>query len=153
MIRQAANELDEQKQENLLLKETIDRMRYDLDALRAGMGPSADGRQAQGDGTLSRSLANEIREGFERREREREKEEEEEAAEGIVVEEGEGEGSDDGYIETTITTSRKRVSHCAFNLYSLLTCLSAEGWYACETHCPGRGWNDARIRRRCCAAR
>lgn len=110
MTRQAANELDEQKQENLLLKETIDRMRYDLDALRAGMGPSGDGRAQQKDGTLSRSLANEIREGFERREREREKEEEEEVAEGVVVEEGDGEGSDDGYIETTITTSRKRVS-------------------------------------------
>ncbi|KAG8746544.1 hypothetical protein FRC10_004678 [Ceratobasidium sp. 414] len=108
VTRQAVNELDEQKQENLLLKETIDRMRFDLDALRAGMGPSA---AHEGQGTLSRSLANEIREGFERREREREREEAHDADEvdGIVVEHQGGEGSEDGYIETTITTSRKRV--------------------------------------------
>ncbi|KAG9093109.1 hypothetical protein FRC06_011669 [Ceratobasidium sp. 370] len=108
VTRQAVNELDEQKQENLLLKETIDRMRFDLDALRAGMGPSA---AHEGQGTLSRSLANEIREGFERREREREREEAHDADEvdGIVVEHPDGEGSEDGYIETTITTSRKRV--------------------------------------------
>ncbi|CCO30786.1 hypothetical protein BN14_04818 [Rhizoctonia solani AG-1 IB] len=35
VTRHASNELDEQKQENLLLKETIDRLRFDLDALRA----------------------------------------------------------------------------------------------------------------------
>ncbi|KAJ1307389.1 hypothetical protein OPQ81_001494 [Rhizoctonia solani] len=105
--RHAANELDEQKQENLLLKETIDRLRFDLDALRAGMTSNVGG-QNQAQATLSRSLANEIREGFERREREeraREKEEEE-AEEEVIVEDGEG--SEDGYIETTITTTRKR---------------------------------------------
>ncbi|QRW03838.1 hypothetical protein RhiLY_02837 [Ceratobasidium sp. AG-Ba] len=106
ITRQAVNELDEQKQENLLLKETIDRMRFDLDALRAGMGPSS---AQEGQGTLSRSLANEIRAGFERREREREEAQDEDEVEGVVVEHHDGEGSDDGYIETTITTSRKRV--------------------------------------------
>ncbi|CAE6337269.1 unnamed protein product [Rhizoctonia solani] len=107
--RHASNELDEQKQENLLLKETIDRLRFDLDALRAGMTSNVGG-QNQGPGTLSRSLANEIKEGFERREREereREKEEEEEEADSEVIVE-ETEGSEDGYIETTITTTRKR---------------------------------------------
>lgn len=108
--RHAANELGEQKQENLLLKETIDRLRFDLDALRAGMTSSHEKGQSQGQGTLSRSLANEIREGFERREREeREREQEEQEAEAEVIVE-DGEGSEDGYIETTITTSRKRVS-------------------------------------------
>ncbi|KAG8690499.1 hypothetical protein FRC11_011142 [Ceratobasidium sp. 423] len=105
--RHAANELDEQKQENLLLKETIDRLRFDLDALRAGMTSNVGG-QNQGQGTLSRSLANEIKEDFERREREeREKEKEEEEADAEVVVE-DGSGSEDGYIETTITTTRKR---------------------------------------------
>ncbi|KAL5635051.1 hypothetical protein ACGC1H_002920 [Rhizoctonia solani] len=106
--RHASNELDEQKQENLLLKETIDRLRFDLDALRAGMTSNVGGLN-QGPGTLSRSLANEIKEGFERREREereREKEEEEEAGSEVIVEDAEG--SEDGYIETTITTTRKR---------------------------------------------
>ncbi|KAG8696282.1 hypothetical protein FRC09_008609 [Ceratobasidium sp. 395] len=105
MTRQAVHELEEQKQENLLLKETIDRMRFDLDALRAGMGPAA---APEGQGTLSRSLANEIREGFERREREREEAQDAEEVDAVVVEH-DGEGSEDGYIETTITTSRKRV--------------------------------------------
>ncbi|KDN50628.1 hypothetical protein RSAG8_01126, partial [Rhizoctonia solani AG-8 WAC10335] len=105
--RHAAHELDEQKQENLMLKETIDRLRFDLDALRAGMTSNVGG-QNQGQGTLRRSLANEIKDGFERREREeREKEEEEEEAESEVVVH-DGEGSEDGYIETTITTTRKR---------------------------------------------
>lgn len=85
-------------------------MRFDLDALRAGMTSNVQG-QPQGQGTLSRSLANEIREGFERREREereREEQEEDETESEVIVEDGEG--SEDGYIETTITTSRKRVS-------------------------------------------
>ncbi|KAG9124068.1 hypothetical protein FRC07_012979 [Ceratobasidium sp. 392] len=107
VTRQAVNELDEQKQENLLLKETIDRMRFDLDALRAGMGPAA---VPEGQGTLSRSLANEIREGFERREREREEARDAEEVDGVVVEQQDGEGSEDGYIETTVTT-RKRVGN------------------------------------------
>jgi hypothetical protein len=71
------------------------------------MGPSS---AQEGQGTLSRSLANEIRQGFERREREREEAQDAEEVDGIVVEQEEVEGSDDGYIETTITTSRKRVS-------------------------------------------
>jgi hypothetical protein len=109
VTRHASNELDEQKQENLLLKETIDRLRFDLDALRAGMTSSVGG-QNQGQGILSMSLANEIREGFERREREeRENEREQDDADAEVIVE-DGEGSEDGYIETTVTTTRKRVS-------------------------------------------
>ncbi|CAE6366136.1 unnamed protein product, partial [Rhizoctonia solani] len=101
-IQHAANELGEQKHENLLLKETIDRLRFDLDALRAGMTSNVGG-QNQAQGTLSRSLANEIMEGFERREREKE---EEDAETELIVEDGAG--SEDGYIETTVTTTRKR---------------------------------------------
>ncbi|CAE7218772.1 unnamed protein product [Rhizoctonia solani] len=105
--RHASHELDEQKQENLMLKETIDRLRFDLDALRAGMTSNVGG-QNQAPGILSRSLANEIREGFERREREeREREQAEEDADAEVIVE-DAEGSEDGYIETTITTTRKR---------------------------------------------
>ncbi|CAE6441003.1 unnamed protein product, partial [Rhizoctonia solani] len=103
VTRHASNELDEQKQENLLLKETIDRLRFDLDALRAGMTSSVGG-QNQGQGILSMSLANEIREGFERREREeRENEREQDDTDAEVIVE-DGEGSEDGYIETTVTT-------------------------------------------------
>ncbi|KAF8689037.1 hypothetical protein RHS03_09269, partial [Rhizoctonia solani] len=107
VTRHASNELDEQKQENLLLKETIDRLRFDLDALRAGMTSSVGGLN-QGQGILSMSLANEIREGFERREREeRENNRDDDETDAEVTVE-DGEGSEDGYIETTVTTTRKR---------------------------------------------
>lgn len=39
MAREAQAQLDEQKQENMLLKETIDRMRFDMDELRAKAQP------------------------------------------------------------------------------------------------------------------
>ena len=45
--QQAQTSLDEQKQETLMLKETIDRMRFDMDELRARAG-RRDSRQAHG---------------------------------------------------------------------------------------------------------
>jgi len=41
--QQAQASLNEQKQENLMLKETIDRMRFDMDELRAGLASNAPG--------------------------------------------------------------------------------------------------------------
>jgi hypothetical protein len=61
--QQAQASLDEQKQENLMLKETIDRMRFDMDELRAGLASNASG---VGSGTssapssVSRSLGAEL---------------------------------------------------------------------------------------------
>ncbi|KAH9902726.1 hypothetical protein C8Q73DRAFT_785370 [Cubamyces lactineus] len=49
MAQQAQAQLDEQKQENMLLKETIDRMRFDMDELRN----SASGLEKGGSGTAS----------------------------------------------------------------------------------------------------
>lgn len=63
LAQQAQASLDEQKQENLMLKETIDRMRFDMDELRAGLASNALG---VGSGTssapssVSRSLGAEL---------------------------------------------------------------------------------------------
>ncbi|KAF7332770.1 hypothetical protein MKEN_00160700 [Mycena kentingensis (nom. inval.)] len=64
--QQAEVTLDEQKQENMLLKETIDRMRFDLDEMRsssngaspAGMGGAS--AQSSAPNTMSRSLGAEL---------------------------------------------------------------------------------------------
>ncbi|KII89877.1 hypothetical protein PLICRDRAFT_138217 [Plicaturopsis crispa FD-325 SS-3] len=56
-IAQAAHtQLDEQKQENLMLKETIDRMRFDMDEMRS----SASALHTQGGGSGVSSAANSV---------------------------------------------------------------------------------------------
>ncbi|KAJ3564128.1 hypothetical protein NP233_g8499 [Leucocoprinus birnbaumii] len=56
-------QLDEQKQENMLLKETIDRMRFEMDEMRAnaalGLPPGGAGG-GSGPGTLSKTLGAEL---------------------------------------------------------------------------------------------
>ncbi|WWD07540.1 hypothetical protein V865_005641 [Kwoniella europaea PYCC6329] len=97
VARQAESHLDVQKQENLALKETIDRMRFDLDEARAQAANSAgaSGHRAQpsgssGGGTLSRNLGDELS----RRLLDAQKLEEE---------------SDEGeVVETVVTTQRTR---------------------------------------------
>ncbi|WVQ69388.1 uncharacterized protein L199_007605 [Kwoniella botswanensis] len=97
VARQAESHLDVQKQENLALKETIDRMRFDLDEARAQAANSAgaSGYRAQpsgssGGGTLSRNLGDELS----RRLLDAQKLEEE---------------SDEGeVVETVVTTQRTR---------------------------------------------
>jgi cation transport regulator ChaB len=60
---QAHSQLDEQKQENLLLKETIDRMRYEMDEMRSatssGLGVVGSGTSSAMN-TLSKSLGAEL---------------------------------------------------------------------------------------------
>ncbi|KZV90637.1 hypothetical protein EXIGLDRAFT_115009 [Exidia glandulosa HHB12029] len=102
--RQAQATLHEQKQENLMLKETIDRLRFDLDELRSTKSSSVGGASGTASlaGTLSRSLANELKAqlggdgdsdaGDANRSREEIVEEVEETERG----------SDDDYVETII---------------------------------------------------
>lgn len=56
-------QLDEQKQENLLLKETIDRMRFEMDEMRAnaalGLPPGGSGGTSTAN-TISKSLGAEL---------------------------------------------------------------------------------------------
>lgn len=62
--QQAHAQLDEQKQENLMLKETIDRMRYEMDEMRnlsvmgAGQGTGSGSGSARG--SVSKSLGAEL---------------------------------------------------------------------------------------------
>ncbi|KAH7100706.1 hypothetical protein BKA62DRAFT_619610, partial [Auriculariales sp. MPI-PUGE-AT-0066] len=102
--RQAQEALAEQKQENMVLRETIDRMRFDLDELRstkslAGAGSSRPGSIAGTiNASMSRSLANELKAQLAELE-EQEKEEDE-------VEDTER-GSDDEFVETIIKRRKK----------------------------------------------
>ncbi|EJD35443.1 hypothetical protein AURDEDRAFT_188738 [Auricularia subglabra TFB-10046 SS5] len=106
ILRQAQQSLHEQKQENLMLKETIDRLRFDLDELRTAKSAAAAGASGPASlaGTLSRSLANELKAQLaaepldESPNRSREEEE--------IVEETER-GSDDDYVETIIKRRKK----------------------------------------------
>lgn len=115
--RQAETYLDAQKVENLSLKETINRLRADLDELRlnssggrspggVSMSRSGSRKDASDDGTMGKSLEKELW-------RQLMAGKVEEGEEGDREESG-GEESppdgDDSYIETFITTSRRRVS-------------------------------------------
>jgi len=96
--------LETQKQENLQLKETIDRMRFDLDEARAAAansGKSGHGRMGTSassvGGTLSKNLGDEMI---------RKLSEAQPVAEEREDEEDEG----DSFVETVVTTQRTRVS-------------------------------------------
>ena len=90
VARQAESHLEVQKQENLQLKETIDRMRFELDEARStAQGHSRGVTGSSGAPTLSRNLGAEIS----RRLVEAEVEEEDE----------------DSYVETVVTRQRTRV--------------------------------------------
>lgn len=111
-MQQVSAQLDEQKQENLLLKETIDRMRFDMDELRSNLtnatlgGPSSGANSAAN--TISKSLgaelASKIKDGWGSDEETEHMEEEDNSFDNTVVEESE----DEDVIQTIIT--RKRVS-------------------------------------------
>jgi hypothetical protein len=111
--RLAQQQLDEQKQENLYLKETIDRLRFELDELRAalavalGSGPNSAG-PASAPGTLSKSLANELKARLD--------------AEQPAESDGAKAGGDDEVMETVITTSRRRVCRFFFLIFCLSHC-------------------------------
>jgi hypothetical protein len=90
VARQAESHLEVQKQENLQLKETIDRMRFELDeAKTTAQGHSRGVTGSSGAPTLSRNLGAEIS----RR----------------LVEAEEKEEEEDSYVETVVTRQRTRV--------------------------------------------
>ena len=62
LAQQAHAQLDEQKQENLLLKETIDRMRFDMDEMRNNITAAAGGMSGQSSApsSMSKSLGAEL---------------------------------------------------------------------------------------------
>ena len=63
IAQQAHAQLDEQRQDNLMLKETIDRMRFEMDEMRnnaSGLGSGAGSRGSSQKGSLSKSLGAEL---------------------------------------------------------------------------------------------
>ncbi|PFH45209.1 hypothetical protein AMATHDRAFT_200766 [Amanita thiersii Skay4041] len=136
VAQQAHAQLDEQKQENLLLKETIDRMRFEMDEMRSGLnlgiGPGAQGGlPGSGMGTISKSLGDELagKMKWESEEKERsfDKDREESGAEEGDEEEGESfssetavsvdgeESAEEDVIQTVITRRKRKVASRATN--------------------------------------
>lgn len=114
IARQAESHLETQKQENLQLKETIDRMRFELDEARSNNAASGHSRGVTGSSgapTLSRNLGAEI---SRRLEESQEVSEEEE----------------DSYVETVVTTQKTRVCQILLCWPSLTL---AEDWQSLAT--------------------
>ncbi|KAJ7441951.1 hypothetical protein B0H11DRAFT_1823594 [Mycena galericulata] len=120
VAQQAHAQLDEQKQENMLLKETIDRMRFDLDEMRNNSSAAAAGGssgQSSAANTMSKSLGAELlgkmKGGWGGMESESEEEEEEEepstsSSTTPGVDDDDTEGED--VIQTIITRKKRKVA-------------------------------------------
>nr|ODN93679.1 hypothetical protein L204_04863 [Cryptococcus depauperatus CBS 7855] len=99
--RQAESHLQTQKQENLALKETIDRMRFDLDEARAavaligtgaGRGTASAGTDSAG-GSIAKNLGDELGRRL---------------VDVVKEETHEDEDEEGSYVETIVTTQRTR---------------------------------------------
>ena len=116
ITQQAQASLDEQKHQNLMLKETIDRMRFDMDELRAGLASNAS---ATGSGTtsapssVSKSLGAELLSKLTDSGGWLDDEDEGDSAETLRVLgiEGGGDDTEDEDIVQTIITRTKKVGH------------------------------------------
>ena len=117
IAQQAHAQLDEQKQENLLLKETIDRMRFDMDEMRNSATSAATGGGSSGQSsaanTVSKSLGAELmgkmRGGWGMGDEE-EDEEAEDGSLGALVDVDKDEDTESEDVIQTIITRKKRVS-------------------------------------------
>src|SRR5262249_24786506 len=113
----AHEQLEAQKHENMLLKETIDRMRWEMDEMRNAMGGGVTGGSAGGggreSGRRSKSLGGELVGkmgvwGGAEAEGEKGGEGEDVAEEGDVeAERGEEEEEDEDVIQTIITRKKR----------------------------------------------
>ncbi|KZT23119.1 hypothetical protein NEOLEDRAFT_1180343 [Neolentinus lepideus HHB14362 ss-1] len=116
--QQTHAQLEEQKQENMLLKETIDRMRFDMDELRtsaASQTQGGTGTGASAKNTISKSLGAELLGKMKGAMWDGEEEEAEDEGEGsestTAVEEEESSGTEgEDVIQTIITRTKKRVA-------------------------------------------
>ncbi|KAI9511906.1 hypothetical protein F5148DRAFT_181687 [Russula earlei] len=114
LTQQAQASLDEQKQENLMLKETIDRMRFDMDELRAGLTSNALGAGSgtnSAPGSVSRSLGAELLGKLRDDDQWMDDEDEPDSAATLRVLGIEGQDDDTGdedIVQTIITRTKKR---------------------------------------------
>lgn len=110
-------QLDGQKNENLMLKETIDRLRYDMDEMRTNMTAVTGGASnpSSAANTMTRSLGAELMGKMKESWEEEVEEEPEDEVEETEVETQDSDGED---VVQTIITRKKRVSRapCLFDL-------------------------------------
>ncbi|KDR75972.1 hypothetical protein GALMADRAFT_225716 [Galerina marginata CBS 339.88] len=109
---QAHTHLDEQKQENMLLKETIDRMRFDMDDMRAAMTAVASGGSGHSSAanTMSKSLGAELAGKLNWEDPNDQSAQEDYPSPDItVVEEEETEVEDEEEVQTIITKRKRKV--------------------------------------------
>lgn len=111
--QQAQASLDEQKQENLMLKETIDRMRFDMDELRAGLtsnAPAVGSGTSSAPSSVSRSLGAELLSKLTHSGGWINEEDEGDSAETLRVlgiEDQDDDTEDEDIVETIITRTKK----------------------------------------------
>ena len=120
LAQQAYSSLDDQKAENLLLKETIDRLRFEMDEMRTNaanaLEQSKDGAAGNA-ASVGRTLGAEmVRAGVDPNAAppSRVQQEEDSEDETIVDEIINEDSDDDEFIQTVITKTRKRVRPLLF---------------------------------------
>jgi hypothetical protein len=126
LAQQAQTSLHEQKQENLMLKETIDRMRFDMDELRATFASNAAGSGTSSvPGSVSRSLGAELLSKMKNDSGwiDDDDDEVDEAAtlKELGIEDPDG-NTDDEDIVQTIITRKKKVQYLLLNLMPFPCC-------------------------------
>lgn len=124
-IAQAAQAtLEEQKHENMMLKETIDRMRFDMDELRNGMMMTAGGSSGMSSArnsvvNVGKSLGAELTRQDNQWDMREDSDEEEETNTMVNEEEDDSDTEGEDIVQTIITRT-KRVCIC-FLVHSILT--------------------------------
>lgn len=120
LAQQAYSSLDDQKAENLLLKETIDRLRFEMDEMRSNAANALDQSKdgvAGSAASVGKTLGAEmVRAGIDPNATPstRVQQEEDSEDETIVDETINQESDDDEFIQTVITKTRKRVRSSRF---------------------------------------
>ncbi|KAH9945143.1 uncharacterized protein BXZ73DRAFT_38211 [Epithele typhae] len=119
---QAQAQLDEQKNENMLLKETIDRMRFDMDELRnmAHSDKGGGSGTASAHGSVSKSLGMELLNKM--KDGKWELEEEDTDSEPSIEIEGTPEEDDtesEDFVQTIITRTKRKVASRAKHIETL----------------------------------
>ena len=151
IAQQAHAQLDEQKQENLMLKETIDRMRFDMDEMRNNAASTATGGSGQSSrmSTMSKSLGAELLGTMSGDQWEKMKGnqwgiddgedrggvvEEGESGETVVNLDSDGEETEGEDVVQTIITRKKRV---CLHLFWLFRIINSENLFFVEGTWPG----------------
>ncbi|GAA6022195.1 hypothetical protein JCM8202_000149 [Rhodotorula sphaerocarpa] len=115
--RQAEDALDDQKQENLLLKETIDKLRFEIEEMRS-VGPRSGFLDAANSAlSPSKSLADSISKSIGREIATRMAAGEEDESEEDEASETEGDGADD--VDDIIVTTHRRIKKRGKRSYPL----------------------------------